>query len=176
MRLVRIDSIGQRITQWRQSVAATRMMPPGHALILTLGALIDRRIARHGWVVIAVVAALALARAVDAWSTDSHRFGVLLCAAFAYVLRRGPARSLYAVMFVLAPSIARSISSYSASCGARSRGADPPMVERVRRSKQHQANGDRRPLRHRITNPQACCQKPVIRVRRSSEAKWGGSN
>ena len=97
-------SMGVGLYEYRYHVVPL-FVPPGHALIMTLGVLIDRRIARHGRVVIAVVAALALAWAAHAWSTDIDRFGVLLCAPFAYVLWRGPARSLYAVMFLLALSL-----------------------------------------------------------------------
>jgi hypothetical protein len=77
-------------------------VPPGHALVMTLGVLIDQRLARHARTIIVAVAALAALWAGNAWIADSDRLGVLLFALFAYLLLRGPSRSLYAVMFVLA--------------------------------------------------------------------------
>ena len=77
-------------------------VPPGHALVMTLGVLIDQRLMRHARTIIAAVLLLATAWALRVWMADTDRLGVVLFALFAYLLLRGPSRSLYAVMFVLA--------------------------------------------------------------------------
>ena len=74
-------------------------VPPGHALLFTLGALLAAR-ARE-WIVWFVPAAAAPFVCVLAlWNADS--FGALLFALFLVCLRFGRAPRLYAVMFVVA--------------------------------------------------------------------------
>jgi len=74
-------------------------VPPGHALLFTLGALLAAR--SRDWLVWFVPAAAApfvFALAL----LDADSFGALLFALFLVCLRFGRARKLYAVMFVLA--------------------------------------------------------------------------
>lgn len=74
-------------------------VPPGHALLFTLGALLAAR-ARE-WIVWFIPAAVAPFVCVLAlWDADT--FGALLFALFLLCLRFGRAPRLYAVMFVLA--------------------------------------------------------------------------
>lgn len=76
-------------------------VPPGHALLMTLGLLVSRHITPP--LVLAITLAAALWGGY-VWTNDFDRFGAFLfgmyaaCIAFA----RGPARALYATMFVLA--------------------------------------------------------------------------
>ena len=74
-------------------------VPPGHALLFTLGALLAAR--GRDWIVWFVpVAAAPFVFALALFDADS--FGALLFAVFVVCLRFGRARKLYAVMFVLA--------------------------------------------------------------------------
>lgn len=74
-------------------------VPPGHAFLFTLGALLAAR-ARE-WIVWFIPAAVAPFVCVLAlWDADT--FGALLFALFLLCLRFGRAPRLYAVMFVLA--------------------------------------------------------------------------
>jgi len=74
-------------------------VPPGHALLFTLGALLAAR--SRDWLVWFVPAAAApFVFALALFDADS--FGALLFALFLVCLRFGRARKLYAVMFVLA--------------------------------------------------------------------------
>lgn len=74
-------------------------VPPGHALLFILGALLAAR--ARGWIVWFVPAAAAPFVCVLAlWDADS--FGALLFALFLVCLRFGRAPRLYAVMFVIA--------------------------------------------------------------------------
>jgi len=77
-------------------------VPPGHALLMTLGILSARQLARHSTAVVAIVTILAATWAVYAWLANSDRFGVVLFGLYAACLWFGLARTLYAVMFVLA--------------------------------------------------------------------------
>jgi len=74
-------------------------VPPGHALLFVLGALLAAR--SRDWIVWFVPAAAAPFVFVLALS-GADRFGALLFALFLLCLRFGRARLLYAVMFVLA--------------------------------------------------------------------------
>jgi hypothetical protein len=74
-------------------------VPPGHALLLTLGILASRHVnIRMAW----VIAAIAVAWSVYAWMAGADRFGTALCALFIGCMLIGPAKSRYAMMFVLA--------------------------------------------------------------------------
>lgn len=74
-------------------------VPPGHALLLTLGILVSRYVnVRAAW----VIAAVACAWAVYTWHVGSDRFGTALCAMFIVCMFVGRAKSRYATMFVLA--------------------------------------------------------------------------
>ncbi|MBL8519940.1 MAG: hypothetical protein JNK75_04645 [Betaproteobacteria bacterium] len=74
-------------------------VPPGHALLMTLGLITIRIVPR--WCVGLVVVA-AIGWGVHAWTANSDRFGVVLCALFFIAVTFGKARVLYATMFVLA--------------------------------------------------------------------------
>lgn len=74
-------------------------VPPGHALLFVLGALLAAR--SRDWIVWFVPAAAAPFVFVLALS-GADRFGALLFALFLLCLKFGRARRLYAIMFVLA--------------------------------------------------------------------------
>ena len=74
-------------------------VPPGHALLMTLGLLAARKLPMTGaW----LIAAAASAWAVYAWLAGFDRFGVALSSIFVFCMAVGPAKRLYAAMFVLA--------------------------------------------------------------------------
>jgi xanthosine utilization system XapX-like protein len=74
-------------------------VPPGHALLTTLGILIARRIALPlAWSVCAIAAVWALV----AWFTAFDQFGAVLFLLFAFCMFVSTARTLYATMFVMA--------------------------------------------------------------------------
>ncbi len=77
-------------------------VPPGHALLMTLGILCARELHgfAHKWV--GVVTFTSLAWAVYVGITNYDRFGVALFGLYAACLWFGIARPLYATMFVLA--------------------------------------------------------------------------
>jgi hypothetical protein len=80
-------------------------VPPGHALLMTLGMLIARELRqslRVSQVCVGLTAALASLWAVYVWAQDTDRFGVILFSLFIACVLAGLARTLYAVMFVLA--------------------------------------------------------------------------
>jgi len=74
-------------------------VPPGHALLMTLGLLVLRRV--PSWFVIAVPLAAAPWAAVGFWQ-GWDGFGSLLFLLLAVCMAASRARSLYAVMFALA--------------------------------------------------------------------------
>ena len=74
-------------------------VPPGHALLMTLGLLVARKLPMTGAWFIAVAAS---AWAVYAWLAGFDRFGVALGSIFVFCMAVGPAKRLYAAMFVLA--------------------------------------------------------------------------
>ncbi len=78
-------------------------VPPGHALLMTLGLIATHHIAQRftGWWV-GVVVVGAIAWGTYAWITDIDRFGTVLCGLFLLCTVFGKARALYASMFVLA--------------------------------------------------------------------------
>ena len=74
-------------------------VPPGHALLMTLGLLICRHVrANVAWAVLV----LASAWACYAWVQNSDRFGVALFMVYVGCVVFSRARALYATMFVLA--------------------------------------------------------------------------
>ena len=74
-------------------------VPPGHALLMTLGLLASRYVnTRAAW----TIAALASAWAVYAWVAGFDRFGAVLHGVFIICMFAGRAKSLYATMYVLA--------------------------------------------------------------------------
>ncbi len=74
-------------------------VPPGHALLMTLGLLASRYVSsRAAW----TIAALASIWAVYAWVGGFDRFGVVLHGVFIICMFAGRAKSLYATMYVLA--------------------------------------------------------------------------
>jgi hypothetical protein len=74
-------------------------VPPGHALLLTLGILVSRHVnIRAAW----TIAAISGAWAVYTWIVGVDRFGAVLCAMFIVCMLTGRAKSRYATMFVLA--------------------------------------------------------------------------
>lgn len=78
-------------------------VPPGHALLMTLGLITARHIPERlvrTWV--GVVVSAAILWGGFAWATDLDRFGVVLCGVFLLCAAFGRARALYATMFVLA--------------------------------------------------------------------------
>lgn len=74
-------------------------VPPGHALLMTLGLVFARRLSRFGMWAISLA---ALAWAVYAWVAGFDRFGVVLFAIYAFCMLTSGAKSLYATMFVAA--------------------------------------------------------------------------
>lgn len=74
-------------------------VPPGHALLMTLGLLAAQRLAS---LVAWAITIAACAWAAYAWIAGFDRFGVTLGAVFVFCMAVGPAKGLYAVMFVLA--------------------------------------------------------------------------
>jgi hypothetical protein len=73
-------------------------VPPGHALLMTLGILLARRI--PSWL-IWLLPAVVLPYMVFGWWQGWDRIGALLYLVFLGCLAMGKARSLYATMFVL---------------------------------------------------------------------------
>lgn len=74
-------------------------VPPGHALLMTLGLLVARRLPRHAvWLVPLAALPWAVVGLVQGWDT----FGVLLFAVFAGCTAFCAARPLYVAMFALA--------------------------------------------------------------------------
>ncbi len=74
-------------------------VPPGHALLMTLGLLASRYVnLRAAW----TIAALASAWAVYAWVAGFDRFGVVLHGVFIICMFTGRTKSLYATKYVLA--------------------------------------------------------------------------
>ena len=74
-------------------------VPPGHALLMTLGLLAARRLPMAAaW----LITAAAIIWAVYAWLAGFDRFGVALGLIFIICMAAGPAKRLYAAMFVLA--------------------------------------------------------------------------
>jgi hypothetical protein len=74
-------------------------VPPGHALLMTLGILASRYVKLP---VVIGVSGIAAVWAGYAWWTDLDRFGVVLFGMFIGCVAFGRARALYATMFVLA--------------------------------------------------------------------------
>ncbi len=77
-------------------------VPPGHALLMTLGILVARQFATRANAIVAVVSVAAAGWALHVWMADADRFGVVLFGLYALCLCLGRARALYACMFVLA--------------------------------------------------------------------------
>ena len=75
-------------------------VPPGHALLMTLGVLVAARLPVRATVLCVLVPGSAWA--VYAWFGDIDRFGTLLFMLYAGCLAFGRDRTLYSVMFVLA--------------------------------------------------------------------------
>ncbi|MEO8102027.1 MAG: hypothetical protein ABI790_05845 [Betaproteobacteria bacterium] len=74
-------------------------VPPGHALLMTLGLVFARRLPAAGMWLISLG---ALAWAAYAWIAGFDRFGVVLFGIYAFCMITSGARSLYATMFVVA--------------------------------------------------------------------------
>ena len=74
-------------------------VPPGHALLMTLGLVFARRLSPTG---IWAISLAALAWAAYAWIAGFDRFGVALFGIYAFCMIVSGARSLYATMFVVA--------------------------------------------------------------------------
>jgi len=74
-------------------------VPPGHALLMTLGLVFSRRMSPTG---VAAISLLALAWAIYAWVAGFDRFGVVLFGIYAFCILTSGARALYATMFVAA--------------------------------------------------------------------------
>jgi hypothetical protein len=75
-------------------------VPPGHALLMTLGILVAQRVPAR-----ATVAAVMITGALYggyAWWSDTDRLGTLLFVVYAGCVAFGRDRTLYSVMFVLA--------------------------------------------------------------------------
>ena len=74
-------------------------VPPGHALLMTLGLVFARRLPVAGmW----TISLCATAWAAYAWLAGFDRFGVVLFGIYAFCMLIGTAKSLYATMFVVA--------------------------------------------------------------------------
>ncbi len=74
-------------------------VPPGHALLMTLGLLAARHV-KSGLVLTISIGAAAWG--IYMWVFDIDRFGVMLFGLYAVCMLFGRARALYATMFVLA--------------------------------------------------------------------------
>lgn len=74
-------------------------VPPGHALLMTLGLVYARRLPIAGMWMISIA---ALAWAIYAWTGGFDRFGVVLFGIYAFCMLTSGAKSLYATMFVAA--------------------------------------------------------------------------
>ncbi len=74
-------------------------VPPGHALLMTLGLVCARRLSNLGMWAISLA---ATAWAVYAWIAGFDRFGVVLFGIYAFCMFTSGARTLYATMFVAA--------------------------------------------------------------------------
>ena len=74
-------------------------VPPGHALLMTLGLVFARRLPHVG---IWVISLGALAWAAYAWVAGFDRFGVALFGIYVFCMLTSGAKSLYATMFVVA--------------------------------------------------------------------------
>lgn len=74
-------------------------VPPGHALLMTLGLLVSRHLNMRAVWLITTAAALW---AIYVWVMNSDRFGVLLFGLYGVCMVIGRERTLYATMFVLA--------------------------------------------------------------------------
>ena len=77
-------------------------VPPGHALLMTLGILLARQLGRFSDMAVITVTAAAFFWAIHAGVADLDRFGVALFCLYCACLWFGLARPLYATMFVLA--------------------------------------------------------------------------
>ncbi len=74
-------------------------VPPGHALLMTLGLVVARHVRLpQAW----LVSLAACAWAIHAWTGGFDRFGVLLFGVYILCMAFSGARALYATMFVLA--------------------------------------------------------------------------
>jgi hypothetical protein len=74
-------------------------VPPGHALLMTLGLVFARRLPQAAMWLISLA---ALTWAAYAWVAGFDRFGVVLFGIYAFCMLASGARSLYATMFVAA--------------------------------------------------------------------------
>ncbi len=74
-------------------------VPPGHALLMTLGLVFARRLSKAGMWLITLG---AVAWSLYAWIAGFDRFGVALFGIYAFCMVVSGARSLYATMFVVA--------------------------------------------------------------------------
>jgi hypothetical protein len=74
-------------------------VPPGHALLMTLGLVFARRLSNAGMWLISLAAAVW---AAYAWIAGFDRFGVVLFGIYAFCIFASGARTLYATMFVAA--------------------------------------------------------------------------
>jgi hypothetical protein len=74
-------------------------VPPGHALLMTLGLVYARRLPAAGMWAISIA---ALIWATYAWISGFDRFGVVLFGIYAFCMLTSGAKSLYATMFVAA--------------------------------------------------------------------------
>lgn len=77
-------------------------VPPGHALLMTLGILVARQFVRSPSALVITVTTAGLLWAIYVGVTDTDRYGVALFGLYAACLWFGIARPLYATMFVLA--------------------------------------------------------------------------
>jgi hypothetical protein len=74
-------------------------VPPGHALLMTLGLLVARQVPRAGVLLVSIA---AIGWAAHAWNGNFDRFGALLATLYFICVLLGRAKSLYATMFALA--------------------------------------------------------------------------
>ncbi len=78
-------------------------VPPGHALLMTLGLLVASRIpASFNLPFVLLITLAAVKWGMYAWFTDFDRFGVVLFGLYLACVAFGRARTLYATMFMLA--------------------------------------------------------------------------